>query len=518
MRGVRTCLWASLACVPTAMASPHDHGPPCANDPRCFRASESVLSAVEDARWVVTIRDAGSMMGTRAGSAAKSLVATLAGAGPRARTAAALLGRSAGTPAEGFAVLARHEIRIAVRGDGRWVAFARLDEDEQRRILASLKPTVEGDGSLLDGPTGLALRSRPEWLLIASDPETLPQELPAGWASPPPGDPDAPEAVVARIEMLARRECGSELVRAVGECEGDRLSMRFRFRACDRDPIPGPVPGFDGSPIAIDPAAIDRLGEGTILCEIASRRADLPAEDGLVLASLPEMRLPATFRQNLGRRRIVIVGEVDGRNLPGGPAMRCPAVAVASEVEDPEQARGDQDSLMRSAISGLRRILDADPESTGLMPEPTRADLETRSVPLGMPIERLAGAKPWFAAMELSWGVVDGPESDWQVYATHPAWLGRVGGSLRTLATCPEEPAEESELAVSMGRFDGERLARHLESWSAGRDRFPTMSDRLWEELAECARIARHVPRLDWKASRRGPAILVEIDARLVEP
>lgn len=511
----------ALACVLAAAVASHDHGPPCANDPRCFRASESVLSAVEGARWVVTIRDAGTMMGTRAGAAARSFVSTLAGAGTRARTAAALLGRTAGTPAEGFAALARREIRLAVLGDGRWVAFARLDDDEQRRMLGELKPTVEADGSLVDGPTGLALRSRPGWLVIASDRELLPADVPdANWSTDPPDHPGNPDEVVAHIEALARRECGSELVRAVGECEGDRLALRFRFRAGDRDPVPGPVPAFDGPPIVIDAGSLDRVSQGAILCEIASRTADLSAEDGPVLASMPELRMPATFRKNLGPRRIVAVGEVDGPARAGSTAIRGPAVAIAREVEDAEQARGDQDSLVLAAIAGLRRVLDSDPESMGLMPEPAPSELSRRVVPMEEPIARLSGEKPWFAAMELAWGVVDGPESDWQVYASHPAWLERVGGSLRSLGACGSSGGgdDEGNRAVSVGRFDGERLASHLEGWLGERERFPSVSARLWEDLAECARLARHVPRLDWKASRRGPAVLVEIDARLVEP
>lgn len=507
-------LAASIANAGTA------HGPPCATDHRSFRASEAVLETVEGARWVVTIRDAGSMMATGAGAAVRSFVSTLAraGTGEAARDAAALLSRAGDSPAEGFASLARREVRIGIREDGGWVAFARLDGSERSELLARWKPSVAGDGTLLDRATGVAMATRDGWLVLASEPESLPATLGEGWRSPAPTGPEDDATVVAKIEAMARRPCGGEPIRAVGECEGERFSMRLRFRAGDRPPIAGPVPALGGPSIVLDAAELGRLAEGAILCEIASMRTDADADDGRVLAVLPEVRMPATFRQNLGARRVFAVGEVEGGSLARPLSMRCPAVAVACEVEDPAQARGDQDSLVLAAVAGLRRLLESDPETAGLLPPIDPVAPASRTIPLETPIERMAGRNPWFSAMELAWGVVDGTESRWQVYATHPAWREDLSRRLAAVPARPESPCDGSPTFVSIGRFDGERLGRHLEGWLVERDRFDAVAGPFWDEITICARLARHVPRLEWKASRRGPAILVEFDARLAEP
>lgn len=510
----------TLACTAAAATAGHRHGPPCATDPRCFRASEAVLEAVAGARWVVTIRDAGTMMATEAGSAVRSFVSTLArgGLGGEAGKAAALLARAGETPAEGFASLARREFRVGILDHGAWVAFARLDDRERLELISRWKPSVEADGTLLDRSTGTSLAVRGDWLVLASGRELLPAELPESWGRVRKTRSDQDAAPVAKIEALVRRECGGEPIVALGECEGERFSMRVRLRADDPDPIPGPVPGFEGPAIAMDESSLDRLAEGTILCEISSMRTGSIVEEGPLLATLPEIRMPATFRQNLGSRRVIAVGEVERGSPVAAEAMRCPAVAVACEVEDPEQARDDQDSLVVSAVSGLRRLLESDPETAGVGSACDGIDRERRTVALEAPIERVAGRNPFFSAIELSWGVVDGPASDWQVYATHPRWRDRVSQELGSIPTDPVAGTEGEKSFVSLGRFDGDRLARHLDGWLAERSRFDSMRARFWDEIAVCARLARHVPDLAWKASRRGPAILVELDARLAEP
>jgi hypothetical protein len=518
MNGLRVSLVASvlgLGCPATAPAvAPRAvHDPPCATDPRCFGASDAVVATVERARWVVTIRDAGTMMETRAGGALRSLVAALAGAGAEARDAAAMLARTAESPADGFADLARRELRIAIRDDGRWVAFARLDPAEQRAFLASLKPSVEGDGTFLDAPTGLALRSGARWLTIAAEREVLPGPLPAGWDAEPEAAAAESDAVRAKIEAMTRKPCGDEWIRAVGECEGDRLSMRLRLRESDRLPIPGPVPGLGGPPIEIDAATVDRLSTEAILCEVSSMRADGSAGDGPVLSGLPQVRMPATFHRNLGKRRVVVVGEVEGTD-----GLRCPAAVLACEVEDPEQARAEQDALVMTVLATARRLIDADPDSAGLMPDPSDDELSRRVIPLDGPLGRWAKRSPWLATVALSWNVVGGAGGGWQVYASHPCLRDRIARELASVPVDDEGSSASATGAISVGRIDGERFARHLEGWTSSRERFPESGERFWAEVAECARIARHVPRLEWIASRRGPSIVVEIEARLSEP
>lgn len=518
MNAIRILLVAGafeLGCLAIAegAASRVVNDPPCATDPRCFSASEAVVAAVEGARWVVTIRDAGPMMETRAGAALRSLVATLAGAGAEARDAAAMLSRTAASPADGFAGLARRELRVAIRDDGRWVAFARLDPAEQREILGALKPSVGGDGIFLDAPTGLVLRSGVRWLTLAADREVMPGPLPDGWETGAEAPAAEADPIRAKIEAMTRKPCGGEWIRAVGECEGDRLSMRLRLRDSDRLPIPGPVPCLGGPPIEIDPATVDRLSADAILCEVSSMRSDGSAGDGPLLAGLPEVLMPATFHRNLGKRRVVVVGEVEAKD-----GLRCPAAVLACEVEDAEQARTDQDALVTTVIATVRRLVDADPDSAGLMPEPSVEELSRRVIPLEGPLERWAKRSPWLAAIALSWNVVDGDGGGWQVYASHPCLRDRIARELASVPVSADGGPASAARAISMGRIDGERFARHLEGWSNSRDRFPDSGERFWAEVSECASIARHVPRLDWVATRRGPSIVVEIEARLSEP
>jgi hypothetical protein len=292
--------------------------------------------------------------------------------------------------------------------------------------------------------------------------------------------------------------------------------MRIRFSADGPDPFPGPVPALDGPEIELSEAELDAIAGESVVCEIASLRTDLAAEDGPVLAALPEVRVPATFRKNLGARRVVSIGEVDGRSLPEPLRMNCPAVAVAYEVEDAEQARGDQDALVRSALAGIRRRLESDPETAGAGEGLGPANHENREVSLTSAVERFAGRNPWYSAMGLAWGTVDGPTSRWQVYASHPEWRDRVERRIGALES--DSAAAGRTAFVSIGRFDGERLARHLEGWLGERNRFDGVCEVFWQEISVCSRLAHHVPELRWKASRRGEAILVEIDARLVKP
>ena len=191
-------------------------------------------------------------------------------------------------------------------------------------------------------------------------------------------------------------------------------------------------------------------------------RIKIGPDDAFLVASLPELVPTASFRRNLGSRRLVVVGEIDGDKTTPKMNMRCPAIAVAYEVDDAEQARDDQDAIMKLAIEGLRERF-AKPQGVILPPTSISSDCAEgpRSAELSGLIRTLIDNHPLARTCSLNWRVVHGSSGAWQVYATHPEWLAKVGAALSSGARDAARPVD----AANAGRCCGGKLASHLRSW-----------------------------------------------------
>jgi hypothetical protein len=375
------------------------------------------------------------------------------------------------------------EVRFLARldeaTDPQWVLLARMDERGLAELVERLRPIVRGDGRFELPEDRLAFTYRTPWLVVA---RSLEEPLFRHFADRPMLEA-GPELERSLAETFAKVEpetlapgqmaialatsgpLAGRMAMTVSLKDGAlAASMRGDF---DVPPLPEAtqmrldasiLAAFDGPAIA---AMIDPI-----------RPSALSSTEAFVVATLPEIKPSAAFQANFGRRRLVLVGEIDGARLERPLAMRCPAIAVAYEVDDGEQAIADQDRYVLGVLDGLRAKGIGVPPPT--VPNDPAAVRTARTTPA---LVDLLGDHPLVRSTTLAWSTVRGPSGAWQVYATDPTWLATVAktlattdrvrpaGGARPLDGAAPDCDGPKEFAHA-GRCRGKRLASHLRTWT----------------------------------------------------
>jgi hypothetical protein len=170
--------------------------------------------------------------------------------------------------------------------------------------------------------------------------------------------------------------------------------------------------------------------------------------------------LPDNVRARLGERRIITVGEAEGRLLEQPLDVLSTTAALCFEVDDAEQARAPVDALMRGVA---RRIQDVG-EGAFLIriDDAPLAANAPRQIDLSPATTWLTGGFPIMKNVRLAWDLTSGPSGTWCVIASHPGHLQEV---VAALAAQPRGLPQVGRFD-SVGSADGVRIARHLQSWS----------------------------------------------------
>jgi hypothetical protein len=143
-------------------------------------------------------------------------------------------------------------------------------------------------------------------------------------------------------------------------------------------------------------------------------------------------------------------------------------MAMAWRVEDAEQARADQEALMRGVCCGLQRAIELPADAVGAA---TPADAvaagddpgPTRCTPLLGPfLERHLGRPMRLGAASLCWTTQSTRCGGWQVFASDDAWLG---DTVARLEGAPCEVATDAREVAGLGFCDGPRAASIIRRW-----------------------------------------------------
>ncbi len=533
LQGWHAATFAVIAAFAGAMASAdsdatQDHPPtttqPAPNRPAIFAA---LNEAPADLSMWARLRDGATLLERPSAQAfATGLTEAIAPKGPAQRFAefAERLGL---TPEETFRRYFGQDARLFVRAvavagaPSDWAILTRVERAEVDRLVDRMNPVVKPGGRLDLPAEHLALAYRDRWLVIAPEPSSpLLLDLADRFAAPIEPSLAADFAGIDTAGMLdgrlaiAYRGTGTLDGRTLLglDIRGDRLEAGLRGRYA-QPPLP------DAQQAKLDLSILGAIGDEVLAVTIDPIRPRVTPDDAFIVASFPELVPPAAFRNNLGQQRYVFLGEVDGSTMQPPLRMRCPAIAVAYEVDDADEARDEQDQLMRAALRGLNRRALAGGVGEGKEPaDPTveTADDGHRSVDIRGMLERFAGEHPLLRGCSLNWQVVRGTNRAWQVYATHPAWLAAVREELLK----PTPPDAARCTTASAGKACGQRLAAHVRSWQGEAQAFAGDGAKGFANGVELlAGIAERFRSVSWRIGRPSEHTLdMQVEAELAAP
>ena len=416
-------------------------------------------------------------------------------------------------------------------GAGDWCLVSRVAPPDVERLLRGLRAVVRGGGLYTVPEEQLAIRLQGEWIVIGRSSESaLFSECAERLLASP-----APSLLEALVGAGLRREdLGSLEPRALEKSEGGaggRMAIAFKgpsplagwsviaiearagqlFGAMRGSYSHAPLP--PAKPMKLDLSLLDTFDGLCLGAQIDPIAAELDPGDAFFVRRFPALLRSAAARANLGATRLLLVGEVDGGNAKPPLAMRCPAVALAYEVDDPELARQDQDRMMISLVDHERRSRtpEADAEAQAptppktppvLLPEDPAAPrhYDVRSLLAEALGDPLLGEHPLLRSLSLNWQTVRCGGRSWQVFATHPEWLAAV---TRGLGATKVGDAAAMPSITSAGLLCGPRVASHVRSWAGEAKAFESGAPAEFARGVELiASIAERFQTLRWELSQ----------------
>lgn len=226
---------------------------------------------------------------------------------------------------------------------------------------------------------------------------------------------------------------------------------------------------------------------------------DSPLE-AFLTASLGKGLISPQMRSNLKDRRLIVVGEHDGRQLEKPVDVLSATFAIGLEVNDAEPALQQLDRHMLHVARRISQVVDGSMLQPHQLPRCLASD-ELREVELPGVSEWFAGGFPVMQTVSLNWTVVQGPHGAWFVVASHRDSLQDVVKTLQ--GECPFNPRFSGKLD-SVGVGNGLRIGRHLDSWIAHAEALaePGRADELRQSLKMLSELASGLQRCHWQLAR----------------
>lgn len=321
----------------------------------------------------------------------------------------------------------------------------------------------------------------------------------------------APEGA-PRIELIARHEApmgGASVLSAA--LVGERLVMRHAGR-------------FEHAPFRFEPMGatmdISILGRFVDTAVVATVQPTDPTglrRDPMLSAVLPMPDTSDEARRNLGERRVMVVGEGEGRRAPRPFDMAYPTLAVAVEVRDAELAARQQDRLVAACVASLSARFLPEGRLPAAVPNLDTVPTTVRSVELTAIAKELIGDHPLADTIGLHWKTVTAHGSSWQIFASDRSLLEEVSGDLRSGGpTAPQRGAWEMA-----GFANGPRIAAHLTSWAPHASLFvaPEESGTFRSTLDTLAGLAAGFSAVTWRMARPDErSVILDVELELAPP
>jgi hypothetical protein len=475
-----------------------------------------------------------------AGDMASAMLGAISDDARSPRGVASLASRLGMSTPEAFDRYLGRDARFVTRGNGptlEWALITRVAPADIDLLAQRLRAVVRA-GGMFDLPEDhLAFAKRGEWLVIGRSLESelfqACAERGAIEATPNLRSSVAGEGLDAttlgslgqgRLAVLVR---GTEPLRGATavllDARDGRLHGGVRGRYAD-----APFPG--ATPRSLDLSVLRPFDDRCLGAQIDPIRPTVEPSDAFLVTTFPELVPSPASRMNFSERRLILLGEVDGAKAQPPLRMRCPAIAVAYEVDDPDQALDDQDRMMSALVAGVGRRFLAPARGAADGSPTANAQTHDEMPPLTIPpskdaprsfdttpiLRRFFGDHPLLRATSLNWQTVKNGKRAWQIYATHPEWLAAVSA---TLASMPEvEP--DPQVVSSAGHCRGVRVAEHLRSWTGEANAFQNADVRGFTKGIELiASIAERFRTVQWSMTLPDDhALEVTIEATLAQP
>ncbi|MCA9286562.1 MAG: hypothetical protein KDA22_15160 [Phycisphaerales bacterium] len=410
-----------------------------------------------------------------------------------------------------------------------WVLMTVVQQEDADLLLRRLAPRVLGNGWFGLTRQGVDVNWHEPVLLIApSRNQSLAREVNGILG----GAPDLgtrlsslPEVAQARslaleapseaprIEAVIRHAAPMGGISALAAAVvGDRVVVRHAGRF-ENAP-------FRHSPMGavMDISVLGRFVDTAVVATVEPVDPTGTRRDPMMAAILPEANRTAEERANLGSRRVVIVGEGEGRRAPRPFDMAYPTLAVAVEVRDAEAATRQQDRLVAACVASLSRRFLPDGKLPAAMPNlDTVPATEPRSIELAALAREAIGDHPLAETVGLHWRVVSGDNTSWQVFASDRVLLDEVSGDLRFGHQAPPQPGVWEMAGIA----NGPRIAAHLRSWAPHAGLFvPKEESKAFQAtLDSLAGLAAGFGEVTWRVARpEERTVRTELELELAPP
>lgn len=241
---------------------------------------------------------------------------------------------------------------------------------------------------------------------------------------------------------------------------------------------------------------------------------DGPVESFLS-ATLHDGLVSKSMRDNVGDRRLMVIGEedvrlaqkqfripTDGRKPVETPpaVVQMPTLVTCIELKDKDIAPDQLDWQMER----LTRHINELGQGSFLVEVPFACRFkpgEPRHIDLAPAMEGFGGGFPVMKGVSLNWTIADGPNGSWFVIATHPQSMNEV---VKMLKAGSEKDARFVGRFESAGTANGQRIGRHMENWSeqAADIAPPGKAESLKLTLKLMSQLAAGMQTCRWQMSR----------------
>lgn len=375
-------------------------------------------------------------------------------------------------------------------GQVEWAIVTRIEQPLLDLFVEKLKPATAAGGRSIYPVQQVAAAWRPPNLVLGPSDRTALFDEVVGRIDAPNADGSLAGAAdlvaangwdTAPVEVVWRHELptGGMTVFTARAVDG-QLRVRHRSRF-DRAPIhvASGAPADAGLLRALDGAGIAAL-------VMNPWRGPLDKQE-VVDAFLLEGRIDDAMRSNMGARQIVVVGDA----ALDGTSVRVPTLGIAFEVRDPVLAEKQWDGWAQRCVESV--------SARANMPPPVRAESATgavRLVDIAPAVRSIFADHPFARSVRLAWATQSGANGAWQIMATDPALLDKIG----TAIAAAERMADPDD-AHELGTFSGSTLAAHLRSWTTAPALFvPESPEPFVQGVSLAADILAAAPRVRWRA------------------
>jgi len=286
----------------------------------------------------------------------------------------------------------------------------------------------------------------------------------------------------------------------VGDVRQHELFMRHHA-SFDHAPFTRSV-----STMRIDPTPLRGFEQSALLAMIEPTDVGGGSLETFLQAGFEIDLLGAQMRRNVSQRRIVVVGEIEGRQEPHPVDIQATTVALCTELKNAAVAQRQFDRQMVNVAHRLHALGNGRFE----IEVPCHRSFEPgqpRSIDISPAAQWLAGTLPLARPITLNWAVVastgddaDRHASGWAIIATHPQQLADTVQALQ--ASDGDESAQRR--VQSSGFANGSRIGQHLRSWSDRAELFaaPAQMDEFKNSLLMMSKLASGIERVQWRMTR----------------